>query len=95
MKLQKWKMEIVIVLENFHALKEKDRQDFYRKYASLLFDKSNMVTEIEYMIKGEFHKIFTKDIFRETIYLPFESIEMPVPITLKVSLLSVPTKRRF
>ena len=72
--LNNWK-----ILENFHSLEEKDRQDFYRKYAALLFDKSSSIAWIDELMKKP-KKTYTKEMFRETIYLPFESVEMPVPV---------------
>ena len=68
------------VMENFRALPEKERQNFYRKYAELLFNKSNELVWIDHVIRGEPEQHYPKDVFRETIYLPFETVQMPVPV---------------
>ena len=72
--LNEWKL-----LKKFHALTEKAKQDFYNDYARMLFGESSAVGWIEDRIKAP-HKLYPKDIFRETIYLPFETIELPAPV---------------
>lgn len=67
------------IIENFHSLNEKDRQEFYKKYSALLFDKSSAITWIGYVMDG-IQRTYTKEMFRETLYLPFETIKMPVPV---------------
>lgn len=67
------------IIENFHSLSEKAKHDFYNNYAAMLFEKSSAVGWIEDRIR-EPHKIYPKDIFRETIYLPFESVQMPAAV---------------
>ena len=66
------------VIENFHSLPEEERQTFYRKYSALLFDKSTMLGTIEYIVTKP-ERRYPREIFDETIYLPFEEIKMPVP----------------
>ncbi|MBE8951023.1 MAG: LicD family protein [Quinella sp. 3Q1] len=68
------------VLENFRALSEKEKQNFYRKYAELLFNKSNELVWIDHVVRGQPEQHYPKDVFRETIYLPFETVQMPVPV---------------
>ncbi len=68
------------VLENFRALPEKEKQNFYRKYAELLFNKSNELVWIDHVVRGQPEQHYPKDVFRETIYLPFETVQMPVPV---------------
>lgn len=67
------------ILKKYHALSEKAKQDFYNNYAAMLFNESSAVGWIEDRIKAQ-HKIYAKEYFRETIQLPFESVQMPAPI---------------
>lgn len=66
-------------LARFRSLSEKAKQDFYNNYAAMLFDNSSSVGWIEDRIKAP-QKIYEKEIFNETIYLPFESIKLPAPV---------------
>ena len=67
------------VLEKFHALSNKAQHDFYNDYAATIFKESSAVGWIEDRIKAP-HKIYFKEDFRKTIYLPFESVQMPAGI---------------
>ena len=67
------------MLENFHALSEKSKQEFYNNYAAMLFDKSSRIGWVEDIFKSS-SKIYAKEWFRETVYLPFELVELPVPV---------------
>ena len=67
------------ILERFHKLSGKSRQDFYNNYAMMLFNESSAVGWIEDRIKSP-HKIYAKEYFRETVQLPFESVQMPAPV---------------
>ena len=69
-----WKL-----LEKFHTLSEKAKQDFYNNYAAMLFEKSSAISWIEDRIKAP-QKTYAKDWFRETIMMPFESVQMPAPV---------------
>ena len=67
------------VMENFRALPEEAKQEFYSNYAALLFDKSKKIAWLEDTLDDS-PKIYEKDWFRETIYLPFETVQLPVPV---------------
>ena len=65
------------VLVAFHALDDKDKQlAFLDKYAEGVFDWSSAVNRPE---KSAEKISQPKDWYRKTIYLPFESIELPAP----------------
>lgn len=66
-------------LENFHALSERGKQDFYRNYAALSFSQSSKVGWIEDIVKTP-TRIYSKEWFGETTYLPFETVELPAPV---------------
>lgn len=66
------------VIEAFHALKDKDKQlEFLDKYAEGVFDWSIAVNRPE-KVEEKFPQV--KAWYRETIYLPFESIQIPAPV---------------
>lgn len=67
------------LIEKFRALSDKGKQSLYNDYAAALFDRSANVAWIEDTIKAP-QKVYAKDWFRETIYLPFESVKMPAPV---------------
>lgn len=67
------------LIEKFHALSDKGKQALYNDYAEKLFNRSSAVAWIEDTIKAP-QKVYAKDWFRETIYLPFESVKMPAPV---------------
>lgn len=66
-------------IEYFHALPEKSRHEFYNQYAALLFDNSSLIAWINDILEAP-QKIYLKEWFRDTVYLPFESIKLPVPV---------------
>lgn len=76
------------IIEKYHTFSEKAKQDFYNNYAAVLFDKSSAVAWIEDTIKAP-QKVYTKDMFRETVYLPFESIQMPVIVDYEKMLVAL------
>lgn len=68
------------IIEHFHVLSEKARQDFYNNYSELLFGKSSAVACIESSLRNAKKYPMPKEWFRDTVYLPFETVELPVPI---------------
>lgn len=59
-------------------------RDFFNRRAEELFDKSSNTgwwfrSFLKFMLKQETSAPQSKAWYRETIYLPFESIELPVP----------------
>lgn len=66
------------VIEAFHALNDKDKQlDFLEQYAEGVFDWSGTVNRTE---KSSEKLSQAKSWYRETIRLPFETIELPAPV---------------
>lgn len=66
------------VIMAFHALADKDKQlEFLEKYAEGVFDWSVAVNRPE-KVADKFPQL--KNWYRETRRLPFESIELPVPV---------------
>lgn len=55
-----------------------DKIKFFWIYAANLFDRSQCVEFVEDIISGN-KQPFRKNWFNETIYLPFETIELPAP----------------
>ena len=69
------------VIETLHALDNFNEQcEFLNIFAEGVFDCSSMVNWIEEYAKDKKSVPFKKSWFRETIYLPFETIELPAPI---------------
>lgn len=66
-------------IEYFRALSEKGKQEFYNQYTALLFGNSSLIAWINDILEAP-QKIYLKEWFRETVYLPFESIKLPVPV---------------
>lgn len=69
------------VIETLRAFADKEKQfEFLRIYAEGVFDYSSSVNWIEKFVFDKQAATYQKDWFRETIYLPFELVEIPVPI---------------
>ena len=68
-------------IEIVHALGNlEDQWKFFNIYAENLFEQSSSVFWIEDSARNMNRPAFPKRCFRETIYLPFEMIELPAPI---------------
>ena len=57
----------------------KSKFKFVNVYATALFNQSSNVAWIQNTMDKECDS-FKKDFFRETVYLPFENVELPAPI---------------
>ena len=69
------------VIETLHALPNFDEQcEFLRIFAAGVFDYSSTVNWIEKYCRDMTVAPYKKIWYRETIYLPFETIELPAPI---------------
>lgn len=69
------------VIESLHAITDRNKQyEFIHVYASALFNQSSKVAWIGDSILKMHKEPFKKDWFRKTAYLPFENIQLPVPI---------------
>ena len=69
------------VIETLHALPDFDKQcEFLRIFAAGVFDYSSTVNWIEKYCRDKTASPYKKIWYRETIYLPFESVELPAPI---------------
>lgn len=68
------------VIEGLHAVQDRAKQfEFLNVFAEGLFDWSKTVNWLEYTCKDMTTKPYQKAWFDETIYLPFESVELPAP----------------
>ena len=68
------------VIEGLHAVQDRAKQfEFVNTFAEGLFDWSKTVNWLEYTCKDMKTKPYQKAWFNETIYLPFESVKLPVP----------------
>ena len=56
-----------------------DKLNLFNLYANNLFDQSSAVVWFEDFIYGKCERPFKKAWFDETIYLPFETVELPAP----------------
>ncbi len=69
------------VIETLHSFKNlNDQFEFVKIFAEGVFDYSANVDWIEQFVRMEKLMPQSKSCFRETIYLPFETIELPAPI---------------
>lgn len=69
------------VIEMLNSIPEMcDQFKFLAIYAENLFKQSSTVNWIEEFVTQTNKPPFKKSWFRETIYLPFESVKLPVPI---------------
>lgn len=71
-------------IEKLHVLPEEAQRDFFNRRAEELFDKSSFAgwwfrVFLKFMLKQDTSAPQPKAWYRETIYLPFESVELPVP----------------
>lgn len=68
------------VIEGLNAVQDRAKQfEFLNTFAEGLFDWSKAVNWLDYTCKDMQTKPYQKDWFNETIYLPFESVEVPAP----------------
>ena len=67
------------VLEKISADREADKLQTLKLYAEALFGQSLSVAKLDEIINAV-GKPLSKDWFRETICLPFETVEIPVPV---------------
>jgi len=68
------------VIEGLHAIQDRAKQfEFLNTFAEGLFDWSTKVNWLEITCKDMQANSFPKEWFDETIYLPFELIELPAP----------------
>ena len=69
------------VIETLHSFNDFDEQcEFLNIFAAGVFDYSSTVDWIELFASKAKTPPYYKSYFRETIYLPFETIELPAPI---------------
>ena len=69
------------VIETLHGFNNlNDQFEFLKIFAEGVFDYSSKVDWIEQFARKEKLMPQSKSCFRETIYLPFETIELPAPI---------------
>lgn len=69
------------IIEKLHALTDKDEQlKFLSISAEKLFDLSSTVNLIKKFTRDNSALPYQKSWFRETIYLTFESVELPAPV---------------
>ena len=69
------------VIEMLHSFKNiNDQFEFLKIFAEGIFDNSPNVDWIEKFIRKEKTMPKPKSCFSETIYLPFETIELPAPV---------------
>lgn len=69
------------VIETLNAIRDFDKQcEFLNIYAEGVFDYSSKVNWIEEFAIHTDKPPFKKSWFRETVYLPFESVKLPAPI---------------
>ena len=69
------------VIESLHAIGDMNKQyEIVHSYASALFNQSSNVAWLGNSLPKRYKTPFQKDWFRETVYLPFESVELPAPI---------------
>ena len=69
------------VIETLRGFGDLQKQyEFLNIYAEGVFDWSSNVNWIEKFVIDKHAPNYKKEWFRETIYLPFELVEMPVPI---------------
>lgn len=73
-------------IEHFHSLTEREQQKFYSDYIALLFNKSSAIFWIDHISKD--YPFLQKEWFRETIYLPFESVQLPCPVDYEKELVA-------
>ena len=66
-------------LQGITSLTEQDKIKFFRLYMNNLFNQSSVVAWFIDTIQARYEKPFKKEWFCETIYLPFETVELPVP----------------
>lgn len=72
-------------IEELHSLPAQEAQrDFFNRRAEELFDKSSVAgwwfrSFLKFMLKQETSAPQSKAWYRETVYLPFESVELPAP----------------
>lgn len=68
------------VIEGLHAVQDRAKQfEFLNVFAEGLFDWSKKVSWLDLSCKNAQKNPYQKDWFDETIYLPFESVELPAP----------------
>jgi len=67
------------VLKKISELPFKDRLAELYRYTYALQNQSPLVAFFDDTIAGKYECAFQKDWFRETIYLPFETVELPAP----------------
>lgn len=69
------------VIESLHAIADRDKQyEFVHAYAAALFNQSSAVAWLGNSLLKMHKAPFQKHWFRETVYLPFETVELPAPI---------------
>lgn len=69
------------VIETLHGINDFDQQlEFVKIFAEGVFEYSANVDWIEQFVRKEKLMPQPKSCFRETIYLPFETIELPAPV---------------
>ena len=69
------------VIEMLHSINDIDKQyEFLNVYAEGIFDYSSTVMWIEKFVMNLEKLPQQKSWFRETIYLPFEMVKLPVPV---------------
>jgi len=67
-------------LQNVSALTDaQDKRKFFKLFTESIFEQSDMVAWFDDTRFGRCEHNFRKEWFRETIYLPFETIELPAP----------------
>ena len=69
---------VIETLHNFRTLEEKYK--FLSIYAAGVFDYSFAVIWAENFARDKNSLSYQKEWFRETIYLPFETVELPAPV---------------
>ena len=69
------------LIEQLHSMDNPDEQaEFLAVFAERIFDYSSAVNPMVKFIKDKNVLPYQKSWFRGTIYLPFESIELPAPV---------------
>lgn len=69
------------VIEKLHSISDLNEQkEFVNVYATALFNQSSAVAWIEEVCLDMQKYTLQKSWYRETVYLPFETIELPAPV---------------
>lgn len=69
------------VIERLHSISDfNEQKEFVNVYATALFNQSSAVSWIEYTVSNMKRYSQQKSWYRETVYLPFETIELPAHV---------------